>query len=183
MWLFSLPVKASMVAAVLCCLPLLAATVMLYSVPGSRSVRVVVVTSLGTVSWSRKAQLNSYLTGFLQKLCDRFIIKGHNLAHPYKDECRYIYVNLCALCCIYYPFNIHLSYSLPQKWPQRRMCRWPCNGRWGPGPRPTPEWWCCLWKPSPLDPWEHPDLIDEEQDFSKHKACHREKKVNTNTYH
>lgn len=45
-----LPVKASMVAVVLCCLPLLAATVMVYSVPGSRSEMVVVVTSLGTVS-------------------------------------------------------------------------------------------------------------------------------------
>jgi len=43
-------VKASIVAAVLCCLPLCAATVMVYSVPGSRPVSVVAVTSLGTVS-------------------------------------------------------------------------------------------------------------------------------------
>ncbi len=45
-----LPVKASIVAAELCCLPLCAATVMVYSVPGSRPVSVVVLMSLGTVS-------------------------------------------------------------------------------------------------------------------------------------
>lgn len=47
------PVNASIVAAVLCCLPLLAATVTVYSVPGSRSVSVMVVTSLGTVSYKK----------------------------------------------------------------------------------------------------------------------------------
>lgn len=49
-----------MVAAVLCCLPLLAATVIVYSVPGSRSVRVVVVMSLGTVSWNRKNKTRKF---------------------------------------------------------------------------------------------------------------------------
>lgn len=54
MLLTTVPVKASIVATLLCCLPRLAATVMVYSVPGSRSVSVVVVTSLGTVNWKGK---------------------------------------------------------------------------------------------------------------------------------
>lgn len=61
----SVPVKASMVAAVLCCLPLLAATVTVYSVPGSRSIRVVVVTSLGTFSWKRTTRFTKRETGSL----------------------------------------------------------------------------------------------------------------------
>lgn len=58
-----------MVAAVLCCLPLFAATVMVYSVPGSRSVRVVVVTSLGTVSWNREDTVKHKLNGTIALLC------------------------------------------------------------------------------------------------------------------
>lgn len=51
-----------MVATLLCCRPLRAATVMVYSVPGSRSVKVMVVASLGTVSCSTNTKFSSLLT-------------------------------------------------------------------------------------------------------------------------
>lgn len=141
------PVNASMVAAVLCCLPRLAATVMVYSVPGSRSVRVVVVTSLGTVSWSKaKRTKHIYIYIYLTyrqlhntrsqpgSLEDKSSVYGKLLVH----SCKATY-----MCRVHYPLNVHPSGSLPQQWRQRRMCGWPCSGRWGPGPHPTPEWWCC----------------------------------------
>lgn len=101
-WLFSAPVNASIVATLLCCRPLLAATVMVYSVPGSSSARVVVVISFGTVSWNRNCTLHFnanksirmiigwrlYLTGDSRRGCvgDLIMVDGTLDHTPHKRD-------------------------------------------------------------------------------------------------
>lgn len=75
------PVKASIVATLLCCRPLLAATLMVYSVPGSRSVRVVVVTSLGTMSCRRKSRQVVQLVKLALSLHVHLCMRGAHLSY------------------------------------------------------------------------------------------------------